>query len=335
MSEYPPVRNRESRAECSGPEHAPHSANPAAILKGCFFLAGPTAVGKTEIAVSLAEACNGEIVGADAFQVYRGLDLLTAKPPGAALSRVPHHLVGTVPLTETFSVARYLEAALNAVAEIRSRGRLPIIAGGTGLYIRALTRGLSDAPPSSPELRAEMDATPLPHLLARLELLDPEAARVVDRNNPRRVRRALEVVLLSGKPFSSFRQEWEEIPQFHGVFLERSREELYARINQRTVAMFEQGVVDEVREAIATGSVGATAQQVMGWNQIGALLRGEMTEAECISAIQQATRHYAKRQLTWFRREPMLTPVSLTAANDNKSGLQKVVAIAKASLCPE
>ena len=335
MSEKPPVQNCESRAESSGQEHAPQLANPAAILHGCFFLAGPTAVGKTEIAVSLAEACNGEIVGADAFQVYRGLDLLTAKPASEALSRVPHHLVGTVPLTETFSVARYLGAALHAIAEIQSRGRCPIITGGTGLYIRALTRGLSDAPPSSPELRTELDATPLPQLLARLESVDPDAARVVDRNNPRRIRRALEVVLLSGKPFSSFRQEWEQIPQFHGVFLERSREELYARINQRTVAMFEQGVVEEVRDAITSGAVGATAQQVIGWSQIEALLRGEISEAGCISAVQQATRHYAKRQSTWFRREPMLIPVSLTATNDNESSLQKVVAIAKASLCLE
>jgi len=308
------------------------NGDPVQTTRGCFFVAGPTAVGKTEIAIALAEACNGEIVGADAFQVYRGLDILTAKPSTEALGRVPHHLVGTVSLTETFSVARYLEATRQAIADIQTRDRLPIITGGTGLYLRALTRGLADVPPSSPELRAELESIPLPQLLARLETLDREAARLVDRQNPRRVRRALEVVLVSGKPFSSFRQEWEETPPFHGVLLERGRDDLYNRINQRTAAMFKQGVVEEVRAVIASGTASSTAQQVLGWNQIGALLRGELTEAECIASIQQATRRYAKRQLTWFRREPMLTPVPIAPENDSKAVLQKVLAIAQASL---
>jgi len=283
----------------------------AALIQGALFIAGPTAVGKTEIALAVAEACQGEIVGADAFQVYKGLDLLTAKPSPEELARVPHHLVGLFPLNEPFNVARYLEAALSAIDNIKKRGKTPVIVGGTGLYIRSLTRGLAETPPSDEALRANLSATPLAELLDRLETLDPVAAAAIDRQNPRRVIRALEVCLLTGKPFSSFRQEWEETPHYAGVLLERERTELYERIDRRTVAMFEQGVVDEVRAAMEAG-VSETAEQVIGWREIGALLRGEISEAECIAAIQQATRKYAKRQLTWFRRETILNPVSLS-----------------------
>jgi len=279
------------------------------LIQSAFFLAGPTAVGKTDVAISVAEACNGEIVGADAFQVYQGLEILTAKPSSEALARVPHHLVGTVPLSESFNVARYREAALSAIADIQGRGRLPIVVGGTGLYLRALIRGLSDVPPASPELRAELVATPMSELLARLESLDPQVAAVIDIKNPRRVLRALEVCLITGKPFSSFRKEWESEPIFHGVLLERSREELYERIERRTRAMFKQGVVEEVRAALAHGEVSSTAQQVIGWREITALLHDELSQAEAIASIQQTTRRYAKRQMTWFRREPLLIPV--------------------------
>jgi len=296
-------------------------------VHGAFFLAGPTAVGKTDVALAVAEACNGEIVGADAFQVYRGLDILTAKPSAAALARVPHHLVGTVSLNEEFNVGRYLEAALAAIMDIRQRGKLPIVAGGTGLYIRALTRGLSDVPPGNPELRAELSAIPLPELLARLEALDPEAVAVIDIKNPRRVLRALEVCIVTGKPFSSFRQEWQTQPFFHGVLLERSREELYERIDRRTVAMFEEGVVEEVRAALTAGRVSATAEQVIGWGEISALLRGELSQAEAIAAIQQTTRRYAKRQLTWFRREPFLTPVDVTGGSDILAIIERAAAV--------
>jgi len=152
-------------------------------------------------------------------------------------------------------------------------------------------------------------------LLERLETRDPEAAAAIDTKNPRRVLRALEICLVTGKPFSSFRQEWEKQPHFHGVLLERTREELYERIDRRTHAMFEEGVVEEVRAALAGGGVGSTAEQVIGWREITALLRSELTEADAIAAIQQTTRRYAKRQLTWFHREPLFVPISLSGEN--------------------
>jgi len=280
-----------------------------------FFLAGPTAVGKTAVALAVAEACNGEIVGADAFQVYRGLDLLTAKPPREALERAPHHLVGTVPLEEPFDVARWREAAVVAIADIHARGKLAIVTGGTGLYFRALTRGLADLPAVDPQLRAELNALPLAEACRRLESLDPNTR--VDRRNPRRVIRALEICLTTGKPFSSFREEWEQTPAFHGVLLDR--EDLAVRIDQRTEAMFAAGVVEEVR---AAGGIGPTAQQAIGWREITAHLRGECSLAEAKEAIAAATRRYAKRQRTWFRREPLFTPLSPDA-------LEPIMALAR------
>jgi len=276
-----------------------------------FFIAGPTAVGKTAVALALAEARGGEIVGMDAFQIYTGLDTLTAKPTPQEQARVPHHLVGIVPLTQKLNVARYVELAQAAIADIQSRGKRPIVVGGTGLYLRALTRGLAELPPVPPELRAELAATPLPELLARLNTLDPAAAKSIDTRNPRRVQRAVEICLTTGRPFSSFRQEWERETTFCGVLLERDREELYARINARAATLFEEAALEEVRAAQAAG-IGPTARQVIGWNEITAFLRGETPRETAITSVQQTTRHYAKRQITWFRREPCLTPVSLS-----------------------
>ena len=270
----------------------------------------------------MAEKCHGEIVSADAFQVYAGLDVLTAKPSPDLLTRVPHHLIGEVPLTDAWDVARWLDAARNRIAEIRERGRVPIIVGGTGLYIRALTRGLADLPPASRALRAELEARPLADLQHQLAELDAECVRRIDLKNPRRVIRALEVCLLTGQPFSSFRQQWSAASSgWRGIVLTREREELYARIDQRTAEMFSCGVVEEVR---STGDVGATASQTLGLREIRALLAGEMTQPECIAAIQQATRHYAKRQRTWFRRETDFRTVSLTFPADEVTLLNEL-----------
>ena len=292
--------------------HTSLSERAEVAAREAVFVAGPTAVGKTEIALALAEALNGEIVGADAFQVYEGLALLTAKPSMQELARVPHHLIGTIPLADSFNVARYLEASVDAICEIRARGRLPIVVGGTGLYFRALTRGLSEAPPADESLRESLNQRPLPDLLAQLDSLDPEAAATIDRQNPRRVTRALEVILLTGKPFSSFRQEWANLPKIRAVFLERSREELNERIDRRAISMFQHGVVEEVKSALEKGEIGDTAGQVIGLREIEKLLRAEISQTACIAAIQLGTRQYAKRQVTWFKREPLFHPVTLS-----------------------
>ena len=291
-----------------------NSSLPPALRHDAWIVAGPTAVGKSELAVALAEQCNGEIVGADAFQVYEGLELLTAKPSPALRARVPHHLIGEIPLTESFDVAKYLERAELRLSEIRARGRQPLIVGGAGLYLRALTRGLAQLPPADAAVRAELELAPLASLQARLRELDPASATVIDLANPRRVIRALEVCLLTGRPFSSFREQWGETdPQSVGLLLLRPREELYARIDRRIDEMFAAGVAAEVA---ALGEVGPTAGQTLGLREIRGCLAGKICERECMASMKQATRNYAKRQLTWFRREPSLRTVDLDATTE-------------------
>lgn len=307
------------------PAHIPHRTAyrlPTFMTAAFFIIAGPTAVGKSELAVAVAEQCGGEIIGADAFQIYEGLDVLTAKPGADLRARVPHHLVGEIPLTQRFDVAQFATLAQQRIAEVRARGRLPILCGGTGLYVRALTHGLAELPGADATLRAELDARPLAELQRELARRDPTAAAQIDLQNPRRVIRALEVCMLTGRPFSSFREQWQTPPDgVRGVLLVRDRDELRQRIAQRTEAMFAAGVEDEV---CATGEIGPTAEQAIGLREIRALLAGEITRAACIDAITLATRRYAKRQLTWFRREPALTIVNLSETSDPAADIARL-----------
>ena len=292
----------------------PRSRPVSPVTSPFFIIAGPTAVGKSAVAVAVAERCGGEIVSADAFQIYRGLDVLTAKPSADLRARVPHHLIGEIPLTATFDVAQYLRASRERIGEIRAHGRVPIVTGGTGLYLRALTHGLADLPGADAPLRADLESHPPAELQRRLAELDPAGAAQIDLQNPRRVIRALEVCLLTGRPFSSFREQWAATPPgIRGIVLTLDRAALNARIDQRTAAMFADGVLDEVR---ACGDTGPTAGQTIGLREIRAHLAGEISRADCIAAIQLATRRYAKRQVTWFRRETFLEPVEVTVISD-------------------
>lgn len=279
-----------------------------------FFIVGPTGSGKSELAVELAERCDGEIIGADAFQIYRGLDLLTAKPGPALLARAPHHLISELALHESCDVARYLALAEPRIAEIQSRGRRPIVVGGSGLYVRAVTHGLADLPGADTDLRAELAAQPLPELVCRLTALDPIGVRELDLANPRRVIRALEVCLLAGAPFSAFRKQWAQ-PRFplHGIFLNPPRDDLYERIDRRTAAMFAAGVIEEVR---AVAGISDTAAQALGFSEIRQHMAGALSAAQCLENLQQATRRYAKRQLTWFRREKAFIELNPAAARE-------------------
>jgi tRNA dimethylallyltransferase len=266
------------------------------LIQRCFFIIGPTGTGKSELAVEFAEHIGGEIVGADAFQVYVGLDILSAKPSPRLRERVPHHLIGEVPLSKPFDVGKYREMALDRIEKILARGRVPIVCGGTGLYVRALTHGLAKLPPANPELRAELEKIPLHLLVARLHALDPCAK--VDERNPRRVIRAIEICQGSEKPFSAHRTEWDRDPGVRGVVIDR--ELLNERIATRTVAMFDAGVADEVAK---TRDIGPTASQMMGLREVQGFLEGDLTRGDAIQLIVAATRQYAKRQRTWFRRE--------------------------------
>ena len=272
-----------------------------------FYLVGPTAVGKTSIAAEVAEACHCEIISADAFQVYQGMDILTAKPSQEILQRVPHHLVGTIPLTKSFDAAQFQAAASAAAAQIYARGKFPLVVGGTGLYVRALTHGLAELPTADPELRSELEPLSLEQLNRRYQELDPKGAMSIDSKNPRRLIRAIEVCLLTGKPFSSFRTEWRIPPEnVAGVFLQRERRELYQRIDLRTEEMVKAGLFEEVKHL---GQIGATACQVIGLAEARGFLAGDLTPEKAVDQIRQATRHYAKRQITWFQRETHFNPM--------------------------
>ncbi len=309
-------------------------------MRHAFFIVGPTATGKSELAADVVHEIGAEIVSADAFQIYRGLDLLTAKPDGSTLAKAPHHLIGIVSLAEEMNAEKFRRAAMRAIQEINLRGNLAIVVGGSGLYIKALTHGLAPLPKSDPELREKLNAMSLDDLRSQLVELDPESARKIDLKNRRRVVRALEICLLAGRPASAQRQQWtggagnprsgglqsaagaiwrSPLPETTqtglsaspatGVFLFRDRNELYERINQRVEMMFERGAIEEVRTA---GEISQTASQMIGLREIRELLAGKKSIPQCIAEIQQATRRYAKRQLTWFRRQTNFLPLNLS-----------------------
>jgi tRNA dimethylallyltransferase len=291
-------------------------------MRRTFFIVGPTAAGKSALAADVAREIGAEIVSADAFQVYRGLDLLTAKPDASTLAKTPHHLIGAMPLHEEMSAEKYRRAASRAIEEIHSRGKLAIVVGGSGLYIKALTHGLAPLPESDPKLRERLNVMRLDELHAQLIDLDPKAAQKIDLKNRRRVVRAVEICLRTGKPVSEVvagvgdsGRAGSTIPAT-GVFVFRDREELYARINQRVEAMFENGVIEEVQTA---RKVSSTASQMIGFREIHELLDGKMSISQCIAAIQQATRRYAKRQLTWFRRQTNFSPLNLSLLTHNEA----------------
>jgi tRNA dimethylallyltransferase len=287
-----------------------------------FIIVGPTATGKSELAADVAREVSAEIVSADAFQIYRGLDLLTAKPDASTLANAPHHLIGTVPFTEAMNAEKFRRLGLRAIDEINSRGRLAIVVGGSGLYIKALTHGLAPLPESDPKLREKLNAMSLDNLRAQLVELDPEAAKKIDIKNRRRLVRALEISLITGKPASEVvagvgdSGRPESIIRAKGVFVFRDREELYQRINQRVETMFARGVIEEVRAAAVTS---ATASQMIGLREIRELLAGKKSIPQCIAEIQQATRRYAKRQLTWFRRQSNFLPLNLSFLTHNEA----------------
>jgi tRNA dimethylallyltransferase len=291
-------------------------------MRHTFFIVGPTATGKSELAANVAGEIGAEIVSADAFQIYRSLDLLTAKPDASTLEKAPHHLIGTAPLHEEMNAEKYRCAATRAIDEINSRGRFAMVVGGSGLYVKALTHGLAPLPEASPTLREQLNAMSLDELRSRLAQLDPQAGRTIDTKNRRRVVRALEICLLTGKPVMEVvagvgdpGRPGSAIPAT-GVFVYRDREELYQRINQRVEAMFEHGVIEEVRGA---GATGATASQMIGLREIRELLDGKISLLQCIAEIQQATRRYAKRQLTWFRRQTSFLPLNLSLLTHNEA----------------
>jgi tRNA dimethylallyltransferase len=296
-------------------DHLPSST----LLPRPLLLAGPTAAGKSAIALLVAERLGGEIVSVDSMQVYRGLDIGTAKPSPADRARVPHHVIDVVELTESFDVVRFVQLAHRAVADIQRRGRVPILCGGTGLYFKAFLHGVGEATPADAALRALLDATPLPELLRELAERDPASYERIEHQDFRRVRRAIEVIRLTGKPFSAQRANWEHAPRSpqHAASclgFARSLADLQQRISVRVDAMFRQGWVAETEQLLQRGlAQNQTAMQALGYRQIAEHLRGERSLADTIELVKLRTRQYAKRQKTWFRRQLQLTWINLEA----------------------
>ena len=291
-----------------------------------IIVTGPTGVGKSSFAAALAVRLGGEVIGADAYQIYAGLPILTAQPSQELQALVPHHLIGFLDLRESFDVARYQRLAHTAIADIQSRHRTPIIVGGTGLYLKSLTHGLANIPPIDPLLREQIATLSLSDAIIKLASLDPDAPAQIDLRNPVRVRRALEIVLSTGHPLAKAREQWKsDAPlDFCGLVLTRPREELHSRIESNVASLFECGVVEEVRSA---QEAGLTASKAIGYREIHALLRGETTLAQCREAIILATRQYSKRQITWCRTQFDFPVLELSKNHTEKETLDSALSL--------
>jgi tRNA dimethylallyltransferase len=281
-------------------------------------IVGPTASGKSALALHLARVLDGEVVNYDSVQLFRGFDIGSGKVSLEERLRVPHHLLDIVNSDEIMTAGRYRRLALTTLAEIRDRPKAPVLVGGTGLYLRALLRGLFQGPSRSDELRARLRVIEARHgrpfLHALLRRLDPEAARRIHFRDAQKVIRAVEVCLLSGEPISKLHQERRESLAGFRVFkvgLNPDRSELRERINRRVESMFASGLVEETRLLLEQRGFPRRADSgpwaALGYRQACQVLRGEISLAEAARDTQAATRRYAKRQLTWFRQEPEVT----------------------------
>ena len=275
-------------------------------------ITGPTATGKTALGVEAALAFGGEVVSADSMQIYRGMDIGTAKPTREEMRGVRHHLLDVADPREDFSAARYVELASAAVEDIRSRGRLPIVVGGTGLYIDGLLRGTEYAAPADPALRAELEAeydrVGGDAFREKLRAVDPARAERLHPGDKKRLVRAMEIYLLTGETITAHDERSKAAkPRYSAMKLAldfREREKLYARIDRRAAEMFDRGLVDEVRGLLDAGvPLDGTAMQAIGYKEVAAHLRGERSLEEAIELVQRRSRQYAKRQLTWLRRD--------------------------------
>lgn len=273
-------------------------------VPGILYLVGPTAVGKSEVGVELALRLGGEILSADSMQLYRGMEIGTAKPTEAERRGVPHHLLDFLDIEEPSDAARFRKAALETAREIAARGRVPIVVGGTGLYVRALARGLFEGPGRDEAVRARIEALSTEEMWARLQKIDSAAAaRMTDRNR-RRMIRALEVFALTGRPISIAQTQWTEAAASRLFGLSRAREDLRQRCAARVERMFARGFVEEARALAARGLAACpTASRAIGYADLLRYFAGEIPEKDLVARIQQRTWQYARRQMTWFRKE--------------------------------
>ena len=283
-------------------------------MNNIICVVGPTASGKTALAVELAKWTNGEVVSCDSMQIYTGMDIGTAKPTPEEMQGIPHHMLDVCSPGEDFSVSKYCEMATPIVEDILRRRKTAIIAGGTGLYVDALIRGNDFSPmPSTGHrqaLETQLEEQGLEAMLNKLRQIDPEAAQR-SQNNPRRVLRALEVYLETGETITAHNLRTQAVPpRFTPLWIGldfADRQQLYRRIDRRVELMLDMGLLEEIRALLASGiSPDSTAMQAIGYKEFVGALQGRGTVEEAVARVQQSSRRYAKRQLTWFRRNPSI-----------------------------
>ena len=261
-------------------------------------IAGPTACGKSAVAMEVAEQIQGEIISVDSMQVYRGLDIGTAKPSAAEQAAIPHHLIDCVELEEPYDVARFVREANEAERQIER----PIFCGGTGLYFQARLEGLGETPQADAVMRTAIEAMSHEEQLAELKAADSVTFERIDQQNPRRIVRALEVIRLTGKPFSEQRAEWQNTVPANFFLINRERDDLRTRIEARVDGMFAAGLVEETCSLRVALKGNRVAQQALGYRQVIGHLRGEQDLPDTVALVKSRTWQFARRQMTWFRR---------------------------------
>jgi len=276
-------------------------------MHNLICIAGPTASGKTALSIALAKELDAEIVSCDSMQVYRRMDIGTAKPSPEEREGIPHHMLDVAEPDEDFSVSRYCAQADPSVEDIRRRGKTAIIVGGTGLYMDSLIKGNAFAPFPSTGMREMLEQKPIEQVYAQLQSVDPEAAARLHLSDKKRIIRAMEVYLETGQTITEHNRRTQAIPpKYTPVWFaleDESRQALYDRIDRRVDVMLQQGLIKEIEDLLTSGiSAKCTAMQAIGYKEFIAALDGRITIEEAAAQVQQASRHYAKRQLTWFRR---------------------------------
>lgn len=299
---------------------------------------GPTASGKTRLGVTLALALGGEVVSADSMQIYKGMDIASAKPTKEEMRGIAHHMIDFLPNSESFSVADYVTAARGIISDINSRGKLPIIVGGTGLYVDSLLNNINfsdtaPAPQMREELRKQVEEFGAAALWERLNAADPEAAAAIEPNNVKRVIRAIEICETSGMTMTEQKRVSRLSPTPYAALKiglkTHDRSVLYDRINRRVDEMVKAGLVEEARDFLSGADLGNTAKMAIGCKELAPFFRGEQELSDSLEVLKRSTRRYAKRQLTWFMRDENIHWFNIDE-NDFESIERECIALAKA-----
>ncbi len=307
------------------------------ILHKCWFLTGPTACGKSEVSIELAELLDAEIVSLDSMSLYHGMDIGTAKPTHESRCRVPHHLIDIIQPHEKYSLAEYVVAAESACRAILGRGRIPLFVGGTALYLRSILRGVFRSPPADWQYRRQLEQESIEHepryLHQLLSNIDSNAAASLHPNDTRRLIRALEVYRATGQTLSQQQQQSplpsDQRPR-HVFWLSPPREWLYDRINCRVLSMISSGLVEEVQQLVSEGnSLSRTARQALGYKEIIDYLEGDINLDEALKQIQTRTRQFAKRQHTWFRNLIECTAIDISGVEQPRELAERLVRISQ------